>query len=886
MPRLSRNIFAIIFLTVIWWCAEAAIEAWYFSSQPWTTILLYPSPGGLTLRLLGIVAIVTATILSWLACRHRENSRVDLRTNENRYRDLVENCPDSIIVYRDNHVLYMNGMARDFLQVGNDTPLESLSVTDFIHPDDQNLSRQRRTAILEGSPGGLPPIVRLVLPDSTAHSTMVNTCRIDYAGKPALLSFCRDVTKQMAGHSLAMSQERLSLALEAARDGAWDWDMVTNRLHYNEAWAGMLGLPPFSGEHTPETWLQLVHPDDKERSLKLAQAHARGETPSYENEVRLQHADGHYIWVLDRGRVVERAADGTPLRMAGTHRDITARKRAEIALEARNQIAEVFLTSPRENIFENILPAIGAVTDSPTVLLALLETGHRLHLTSQTASDGGATATHVWDEYLETMPAVCHRVLEEGEPTIPDTPIKFEPLGQSFAQALIVPIRSQGRSLGFLVVAERALNYGPDDTDVLVSLAAYLAPILAYHLESASKESQLRQAQKMEAVGALAGGIAHDFNNILQAILGFSTLAFEEAQNMESRAGNFIVNDLERVVRATQRGRELVERILLFSRRPEQDHTTVDMAAVVTETVDLLTNMIPATIEVRLEITAGCEPVLADPTQISQVLVNLATNSFHAMEDQGGTLTFGLRPLPATADVSIVPDELVGRDLVVLSVTDTGCGIDEATLERLYDPFFTTKEVGKGTGLGLSVVHGIITGHGGKIVVDSTVGQGTNVQIFLPTITERPDAETKQEDSTAPMGPASPAPKPGRILFVDDEADIAALGEALLVKQGHRVTAHTDSREALESLRSAPQAYDLLITDLTMPHLTGLQLADAVGLIRPELPIVLITGVNEKPATAYEEHPQIRGLLHKPFGGDTLRETVDRALMGSEPEPG
>lgn len=885
MARTTRFMGGVLIVCISWWGLTAGIDALLSPTPGFGRTLLHPSLTDLPVRLLGLVLIILGAGWWRRGCRQREQLSAALRLSETRYRDLIENCPDSIIVYRDDRILYLNRMATTWLQVAPGTDLDTLSVNSFIHPEDRKPSAARRTAIASGHQSMLPPIVRLALPDGKALSAVITTCRIEYGGQPALLSFCRDVTEQIeTRENLAMSQERLSLALEAARDGAWDWNMVTNRLNYNEAWADMLGRPPFSGEYSPETWQELVHPDDLPLVQAKVAAHARGETDNYEAEVRLRHVDGHYIWVLDRGRVIERAPDGTPLRMVGTHREITARKRAEVELAVRNAVAEVFLTSPREEVFNNILPAIGRAVFSPTVFLGLLESHDKLQLAGQIRGEG-KPSTLVWPDFDQAMPPDCRRVLGEKVPVVAADAVEFAPIPGSFSPAVLVPVHSQDLTMGFLMVADRETPYQPDDIAMLASLSDYLAPILKYHLESASKESQLRQAQKMEAVGALAGGIAHDFNNILQAIMGFATLAAEEVQGSDSRTDSFIANDLERVLRATRRGQELVERILLFSRQQEQEIRALDLDRVIVETVELLQNTIPATIEMRTELADDCPPVLADTTQIRQILLNLATNSFHAMEKGKGTLTFGLASVPAHDPDRSVPDSLANRDLVLLTVTDTGSGIDEATLERIFDPFFTTKDVDKGTGLGLSVVHGIVADLGGEITIDSTVGRGTSVQIFLPTVSPAAPSDSEAAYSTSPIGAVASAVNPGQILFLDDEADIAALGEALLVKQGHHVTSFTSSQAALEALRANPSGFDLLITDLTMPHLTGIDLAAEAARIRPDLPVVLITGQNEEPDPAQTKQTHICGLLHKPFGGDTLREAVARALASTEPRP-
>ncbi len=884
MTSTTRFVFLVIALIIGFWVLDVFIDLWLFPAGPLGHGLLHPPASEVFMRGLVCVWILIAAIIKRQTDRRQYRMNNTLAASEDLHRNLVKNCPDGIVVHRNNRVLYMNEVALGYLAAPNIESLGSRSINSFIHPDDLALTHQRPGAGLSKSQRTGPITIRLVLPNHEVRHAVVNSSLIVFEGAPAVLTFCHDITVDVdTRNDLVASQERLSLALEAAQDGVWDWDMAANRLIYNLAWTKMLGLDPFQGEHTPETWANLVHPDDKERVLAETKAHIRGETDIFEVEVRLRHADGHYIWVLDRGKVVEFAGDGTPLRMTGTHRNIDARKQAEIALGIRNRIAETFLTSQREGVFANILPLIGEAMESPVALLGIVDLNHRVQITSldrgNKKADGGASDSLTRD----ALPEIFKETVDGGVATITNETLAVTLLPRPVARALTVPIVYKDRVLGFLMVADNKLEYEPADIIALGSLISYLAPILEFQMESEEKESQLRQAQKMEAIGALAGGIAHDFNNILQAILGFSTLALEEAQEQDSRHGGFIANDLERVVRATQRGRELVNRILLFSRRQEQEQQLVDLAEVIREAVELLANTIPATIEVQTELVTDCGMVLADPAQISQVIMNLATNGFHAMEAGGGRLTFTLRPVPADCGDPLVPDALANHDLVCLTVADTGAGMDASTLDRLYDPFFTTKDVGKGTGLGLSVVHGIVAAHSGEIVIESALKQGTAAHVFLPVLGELTSQALDEQAEAISLDSGLRVTTGSRILFLDDEFDITALGKALLEKHGHQVLALNDSLTALEHMRETPHGFDMLITDLTMPHMTGLQLAAEVSQIRPEMPVVLITGLNDKPIDEYQKNSQIQGVLRKPFDGSTLRDTVRRVLLDSAP---
>jgi len=374
-------------------------------------------------------------------------------------------------------------------------------------------------------------------------------------------------------------------------------------------------------------------------------------------------------------------------------------------------------------------------------------------------------------------------------------------------------------------------------------------------------EAQIRHAQKMESLGALAGGIAHNFNNILQAVLGFTTLARDEVPDTSTAAA-----DLGKAVRAVRRGQELVQRILAFSRQEEQELRPLVLSDVVTDAVALLQSTIPPTITVTTDLDPDAGVVLADPARINQIVMNLATNAYHAMEESSGALTIRVGSVRAD-DALPTTARLRGHDLVMLAVADTGHGMERAEVERIFDPFYTTKPVGRGTGLGLSVVHGIVTSHGGEITTESRVGEGTTVRVYLPRVAE---------DHEAPV--TSGAGSGEHVLFLDDEPDVAQIGRSLLERHGYRVTAHLDARAALADLDSRAGDFDLVISDYAMPDITGMQVADRVAELRPDLPVLLITGLDDRTIEGLAGHAQIRGIVNKPFDANQLVRMVRSSL--------
>ncbi|MBU1707968.1 PAS domain S-box protein [bacterium] len=382
-------------------------------------------------------------------------------------------------------------------------------------------------------------------------------------------------------------------------------------------------------------------------------------------------------------------------------------------------------------------------------------------------------------------------------------------------------------------------------------------------------EAQLRQAQKMEAIGTLAGGIAHDFNNILTAILGYAEMAKNDVTE-----GGIASGSLDEVLNAGYRAKELVKQILAFSRQTEQERKPIDICPIVKEALKLLRASLPSTIQISQDIDSRSGTILADPTQIHQVIMNLCTNSYHAMREKGGILEVKMNSVDIDVDFVKSYPNLHEGTYLQLTVADSGCGMDSATLERIFEPFYTTKNVGEGTGMGLATVHGIITSYGGAITVYSEIDKGSTFHIYLPRLEKRVSVN-RPEMSEILFGNE-------RILFVDDEKQIVDMGKKMLEHLGYHVTIRTSSLEALEAFRAKPDTFDLVITDQTMPNMTGIEFAKEVMSIRPDIPIILATGFSE---TATEEQIQkvgIREYIMKPFVSRELGNVIRRALEGNK----
>jgi len=382
--------------------------------------------------------------------------------------------------------------------------------------------------------------------------------------------------------------------------------------------------------------------------------------------------------------------------------------------------------------------------------------------------------------------------------------------------------------------------------------------------ERRSMEAQLRQSHKMEAVGTLAGGIAHDFNNILGIILGNTELAMDDVPEWNPARLN-----LEEIITAGIRARDVVRQLLSFAHKTDQERKPVMINSVIIDGLRLLRFSIPANIEIRHNLPKGSEVIFADPTQLNQVMINLFTNAAHAMEKDGGILAINVESVNLTASTAQSHD-LPPGSYVKLSVSDTGDGIAPEIKDRIFDPYFTTKEVGKGSGMGLSVVHGIVMNHNGAISVDSELGKGATFTIFLPASKREPVPETTI-DEELPTGKE-------RILFVDDEESIVKMGIQRLKRLGYKVESTTSPIEALDLFRSKSDQFDLVITDLTMPKMTGDKLVKAILDIRPDIPIILCTGFSEKINSEKIREIGAAVYLEKPHDKHDLSKTIRRVL--------
>ena len=624
------------------------------------------------------------------------------------------------------------------------------------------------------------------------------------------------------------SEERLLLALDAGEMGTWDWDLTSGEIVWSEGYARLFGLKPEEFDYSYEGFRNLIHPDDLVQ-LERKVTQARAQRCLFRHEFRVKWPDGSEHWITGQGRFFYDAAD-QPVRMSGVVMDITERKWAE------------------EKLCENV-SFLQTIMDAMPHPVFYKDTGGRYMGCNRAFEQFYGVPRE--DVIGKTVYDISPRDLAERYETA-DRELLNNPGTQSYEAAI-----QSADGLRHDVIFHKATFFSPDGRLAgIIGSVLDITKLRRAEEERRGAETQLRQAQKMEALGTLAGGIAHDFNNILGIIVGYTELAsWSMPDNLRAK------DQLGEVLKAANRAKDLVQQILAFSRQGEKEKRPVQVSLIFKEALKMLRATIPSTIDIKLDISSR-STVLGDPTQIHQILMNLCTNSVHAIDNQGGILEVTLDDVFLEPKVGDRYSNLQGGLHVQLTVKDSGHGIDPAIMERIFDPFFTTKKAGVGTGLGLAVVHGIVKSHGGVIEVESERGKGTTFKVLLPAAESKGSSEVVEP---------SLARGQERILVVDDEAGLAAAMGHMLESLGYETFCCTSSPEALEAFLNQPgeQPFELVITDMTMPSMTGLGFARELLRLKPELPIIICTGFSEHIGPERIEKLGIKGFLMKPV---TLRD--------------
>ena len=772
--------------------------------------------------------------------KERQRGEEALRESEEKYRMLIQHAPAGIyeVDLAKNKMTSVNDVVCEHTGYSRDELL-SKSVLELLTQESKEKLILRTQKIAAGEKVPDTNEYQVVTKDGRKIWMLTNVKFFYEDDRPVRATVvAHNISdRKEAEEALRQSEERFRILFERAAVGVALISLNNQFVSVNKAYCDFLGYG--EEELKKRTIKDITYPDDLAKNLALIESLRSGEIPNFELEKRFVCKNGDIKYGLLTASII-RDYQGNPLYFLGQVLDITERKKAEEALQQSEEryrtaiehsIDGVALVAGEKYIFVNNRFAAIFGYNAPGEMIGLPV----------------STLVHPGD--IERVKNYA-RLRQTGGLA----PERYEHRS----------IHKDGSVIHIEVSATTTMYQGQR-----VSLC-YVRDVSGQkkiELERAKLEEQLRQAQKMEAIGTLAGGIAHDFNNILAAILGHTDLAL-----LDVPKGSPLKEDLAAIRESGIRARELVQQILAFSRKTEEKHRPIRMSSLMKETLKMLRASLPTTIEIRQHLKTETGMVNADPTQLHQILMNLCTNAAQAMSEHGGALDVGLEEVSLDGELAERYSDLPRGDYLLLRVRDTGHGIPPEIQERIFDPYFTTKEKGKGTGLGLAVVHGIVTSLGGAIRVRSEYGKGTVFEIMLRKVETIPSEEVIPEEKNLLFGAE-------RILFVDDEEEIIQVGRRMLQRLGYMVVAEQNSENALELFKADPERFDLIITDMTMPNLTGDMLAQELMAVRPDIPIILCTGYTDRLSEDEAGQMGIKAFVYKPLRiwdlSVTIREILD-----------
>ena len=727
---------------------------------------------------------------------------------------------------------------------------------------------------------------RIVWPDGRVH--WVHS-RGEFAFDGATAVRMRGVTSDVTGRravedELRLSNERFEFVGRATNDAVWDWDMTRGTVVWNEGFQRLFGYRPEELEAGVESWTARLHPDDRTRIRESVTAVLEGGSNSWSGEYRFRRRDGGYADVLDRGFIIRDGA-GTAVRMVGAMLDVTARKHAEGRIRHLNRVYAV-LTDVNQLIVrvhrsEVLLEtACRIAVDTGGFRMAWIgmidDVSGAFGIRAHAGADEGTLRVlqGLLAGGIETGCAFTHTALQTAQHCVCNdiardpraAPWRDAALARDYRAMAAFPLQRDGRVIGtFNLYASEEGFFDADEVRLLDDLAADISFALDLHARERQREQleeQFRQAQKMESVGRLAGGIAHDFNNLLTVISSTADLATETLP-----LSSPLHADLDQISAAAGRAADLTRQLLALSRQQILKPEILNLSEVAGRMEGMLRRVIGEDIELVFDLDASPGSIRADPGQIEQVMLNLAVNARDAMVD-GGTLRIETADVaPGSLDDPSMPEQAY----VMVCVSDTGAGMEDAVRERIFEPFFTTKEIGKGTGLGLSTVYGIVKQSGGSISVSSEPGKGTTFSLYFPRVDASPGAADRTGMTAAPHGTET-------ILLVEDELVLRGLARRILSGAGYHVLEAASGPAALEVLQAHDGPLHLVLTDVVMPGMNGRELADRLKALRRDLKVLYTSGHTDDAIFRHGVLDDPRRFLGKPYRPAELKAKVRQVL--------
>jgi len=709
-----------------------------------------------------------------------------------------------------------------------------LSTSDLLsiaHPDDRkDIQKAFDRAVTEGA--GYSSEHRIIRQDTgeERYIRAFGRPRLDGDGKAVkLFGSAQDITDhKSAEDALRKSKQQFQELVENLNDVLFMIDMDAIITYVSPPVESLLGYTPEELIQTP--FKPLIHPEDIDMLLNSFMRVLNGELRP--REYRIRHKNGEYHWVKSSSRPIYRK--GVICGLQGVLTDITVRKETEIKLRESE--------SKFRNLFE-LSPQAVALTDPDTGKL------------------------------IDVNKRFCELTQYAKAEIIGKTTTELEFYSERDRNIFIHELQTEGAVKGL------EMNFkAKDGANLITMMYAHIIeiaekPVLltVFGDKTAQKEleSQLQHAQKMEAIGTLAGGIAHEFNNMLGIIIGNTDLAIDDMP-----AENPAADYMHEIKTAGLRAKDVVRKLLSASQKMPAAKKPIYIQTSVKEPLDFLRRTIPAMIDFKFESNCTTEMILGDPTEISQILINLCTNAMSAMSDQTGVIEVHLAPIKLDSESATQYERLNPGDYARLTVRDSGAGIEPEFIDRIFEPYFTTKDVDEGLGMGLAVVYGIVKNHKGSIKIKSEVGKGTTVEVLFP-LTEGHKVVGTQKTDSPPTGTK-------RILVVDDEASLVKMVTQMLERSGYEAVGKTSCSEALNVFKEHPERFDLVITDMAMPEMAGDQLAQELIQVRPNIPIILFTGHSDRMDENRARALGIKAFGMKPLGKEDLTKTVQKVLDEAE----
>lgn len=753
-----------------------------------------------------------------------------LRESEERYRISIEKSVDGIALSEKGRYFFVNSAYLKMFGYERPDEIIGKEITVTVHPDDKERVWHIYNLRLQGKK--VPELYEFkgIRKDGDCVHIEITATKVTHNGRSLILAYFRDNSeRKKAEQAIKEAHERYAALFDRSFDCVYLHDFEGNYLDANNA---VLELTGYSKEDvTALKFLDLMSPDQLAQAAESIETIVRNGSEEQLRSYKIRTKDNDVRDIETRGALIYR--NGEPYAVQGIARDVTGQKKMETALkESESKFRSLFENSPLPFALTTLKE--GIVTDA----------NNKFCESSGYAKEEviGRRTTELGFYSEKDRIRVLNLLLESGkiDGLEMDYSVKDGKIRNSFTSVAIIHHHGEPFMLSMYV----------DVTDIK------------------RMESQLRQSQKMESIGTLAGGIAHDFNNILGIVLGNAEMAkfcLEEKDNVK--------NNIDQIIDASLRGRQIVRQLLDFSRQTKQTRYALTLSPLIKESLMLLRSLIPANIDIRQNYKDDEFTALVDPTQIHQIIINLCTNASRAMPEKGGVIDVALDTVVTTAQNKDQFKDMEPGRYIRLNISDTGEGIAPENLNRIFEPYFTTRQSGSGTGLGLSVVHGIVKDCKGAILVSSESGKGTTFTILLPVVDADIREDPLSEKVALPVGNE-------KVLWVDDEENLGRIAGDMLKKLGYHVRYVNSPADALKIIASEPDQFDLVVTDMAMPKMTGLELAGKIVKIKPDMHLILCTGYNENMDEERAKKMGFKAFLIKPVKMEVIAEVVRKVLDG------